>query len=140
MVITCFENESVTITYDDVLQLGKATGHGFLTSQQFREVVEACLQVIDEYKPVRWMADNRKLKAIRKKDQDWFTAYVFPRLAASSIRRNATIVSFDVFNKMAIEQMMERADDLGNMLIKDFDNVDVAIAWLSQPIAEHELQ
>jgi hypothetical protein len=140
MVITCVKNESVTITYDDVLQLGKATGHGFLNSQKFREVVEACLQVIDEYKPIRWMGDNRNLKAIRKKDQDWFTSYVFPRLAASSIRRNATIVSYDVFNKMAVEHMIERAEDLGNMVVKEFDNEDEAMAWLMKPIGEHELK
>lgn len=134
MEITCFKNDAVTITYDDELQLGRATGYGFLSSKEFREVVEACLAVIEEYKPLRWIGDNRKLRAIRQADQEWFATHVFPRLAVSSIRRNATIVSEDVFNKMAVEEILKRADNLGDMVLKDFDNVEDAIAWLSEPI------
>jgi len=140
MIVTCFENQCVTITYNDELQLGVATGHGFLSSDEFREVVEACLQVIEEYKPLRWMGDNRKLRAIRQTDQKWFASYVFPKLAASTIRRNATIVSFDVFNKMAVEQLIERAGNVGNMVIKEFDSVDDAMIWLSQPLDTTEVK
>ncbi|MBC5775714.1 hypothetical protein H8S95_16670 [Pontibacter sp. KCTC 32443] len=116
------------------MQLGIAAAKGFISGNEFREVVEACLLVIEEYKPLRWIGDNRNLRAIRKADQDWFASYVFPRLAASTIRRNATIVSFDVFNKMAVEQLLERAEDLGNMIVKDFDNEADALAWVSKPI------
>ena len=140
MIVTCFENNDVTITYDDELQLGIATGHGFLSSEAFREVIEACLQVIETYKPLRWMGDNRKLRAIRQAVQKWFASYVFPKLAASTIRRNATIVSYDVFNKMAVEQLIERAGNVGNMVIKEFENVDEAMIWLSQPIDVPELK
>ncbi|MEJ8758353.1 hypothetical protein WG947_15170 [Pontibacter sp. H259] len=134
MEIICFKSKHVVITYDDELSLGVASAIGFLSGNDFREVVEACLHVIEEYKPLRWVGDNRKLRAIRKADQDWFASYVFPKLAASSIRRNGTIVSFDVFNKMAVEQLLERADDLGNMIVKEFESETDALAWVSQPI------
>jgi hypothetical protein len=139
MVITCFENDVATITYDDELLLGRASAYGFLSSNEFREVIEAALKVIEEYKPLRWIGDNRKLRAIRQADQDWFAENVFPRLAVSSIRRNATIVSEDVFNKMAIEQLLERAGDLGDMVIKEFESEEDAIAWVSEPISMQKL-
>ncbi|NDK54942.1 hypothetical protein [Pontibacter fetidus] len=85
------------------------------------------------------MADNRKLRAIRQADQDWFSETVFPRLAVSSIRRNATIVSEDVFNKMAVEQLLERAGDLGDMLLKDFENEEDALSWVCEPISMQKL-
>lgn len=135
MVITCFENDDVTITYDDELQLGRANGYGFLSGERFRRVVIECLRVIEEYKPLRWIGDNRKLRAIRAADQEWFAEYVFPRLATSSIRRNATIVSEDVFNKMAVEQLIKRADNIGDMVIMEFNSEEDAIAWVTEPIA-----
>ena len=138
MVITCFENDDVTITYDDELQLGRANGYGFLSGERFRKVVVECLGVIDTYKPLRWIGDNRKLRAIRAADQEWFATEVFPRLAASSIRRNATIVSEDVFNKMAVEQLIKRANNIGDMVIMEFDNEEEAISWVTEPITIHD--
>ncbi len=134
MIITCFENDDVTITYDDELQLGRANGYGFLSGDRFRKVVMESLRVIDLYQPIRWIGDNRKLRAIRTADQEWFATEVFPRLAESTIRRNATIVSEDVFNKMAVEQLIKRADNLGDMVIMEFDSETEAIAWVTEPI------
>ena len=70
MKLTYFQNNVVTITYDDELQLGIAVWNGFLTSQEFRDTVEVCLRMMEEYKPLRWLGDNRKLRAIRAADQD----------------------------------------------------------------------
>ncbi|WP_242926193.1 STAS/SEC14 domain-containing protein [Pontibacter vulgaris] len=135
MVFTYFQNHVVTILYDDELQLGTAIWNGFLSSEEFKEAVSACLQLMEEYKALRWLGDNRKLRAIRQSDQEWFVEYAFPRLAAGTLRRNATVVSEDVFNKMAVEQLIKRADNLGDMVIKEFDSVEDAIAWLNEPIS-----
>lgn len=129
-----FQNEAVTITYDDELQLGSAIWNGFLSSEEFRDCIETCLRLMEERKPLRWLGDNRKLRAIRKTDQDWFAEHVFPRLAVSSVRRNASIVSEDLFNKMAVEQLIKRAKNLGDMVIKEFDTKEEAMEWLKQPI------
>ncbi|NEM96453.1 STAS/SEC14 domain-containing protein [Pontibacter burrus] len=135
MIITYFQNDAVTITYDFKLQLGKAVWNGFLSGREFRDNVQQCLNLVEEHKPLRWLGDNRKLRAIRQADQEWFVAYVVPRLAASSVRRNAAVVSEDLFNKMAVEQIIKRADNLGDMAVKEFSDVDEAMFWLSEPIA-----
>lgn len=134
MLVTYFQNHVVTISYDEELSLGIATWNGFLSSSEFREVVEICLNLMDEKKLLRWLGDNRKLRAIRQADQDWFVEYVIPRLAANTLRRNAAVVSEDLFNKMAVEQILKRADSLGDMVLKDFDDKEAAMAWLNEPI------
>ncbi len=134
MTITYFQNHVVTITYDPEWKLGTAVWEGFLSSQEFREAVTMCLRLIEEYKPLRWLGDNRKMKVIRLADQEWFVANALPQLAASTIRRHATLVSEDIFNKMAVEQIIRRANNLEAMLMKEFDNKLHALAWVKEPI------
>lgn len=69
MATTYFQNHVVTITYEEELQLGTAIWDGFLSSGEFREAITTCIHMIEEYKPLRWLGDNRKMKVIRKADQ-----------------------------------------------------------------------
>ncbi len=133
MNINYFQNHVVTITYDPEWELGTAQWEGFLSSEEFREAVTKCLQLLEDYKPLRWLGDNRKMKVIRQADQDWFVANALPRIQASTIRRHATIVSEDIFNKMAVEQMIQRADNPEALFLKEFNSKPLALAWLKQP-------
>ena len=108
---------------------------GFLSSEEFREATIMSVRMMDKFKPLRWLADNRRMRAIRQADQEWFAAYTLPRLQAGSIRRSATVVSEDIFNKMAVEQFLKRADHLGDIVMKEFDNIEEALAWVKQPIS-----
>ncbi|SIQ69439.1 hypothetical protein [Pontibacter lucknowensis] len=134
MMITYFQNDVVTISYDLDKQLGMAVWNGFLSSSEFRKAVEICLDLMEEHKLLRWLGDNRKLRAIRQADQDWFVEYVMPRLAAGTLRRNASVVSEDLFNRMAVEQIIKRADNLGDMAFRDFERVEAAMVWLQEPL------
>src|SRR5690606_36269981 len=114
-----YQGKGVTITYDQELQLGTAVWDGFLSSSEFRDAIEKCLTMMEEYKLIRWLGDNRKLRAIRQADQDWFVESVFPRLIGTTLRLNASIVSEDLFNKMAVEQIIKRVGNLGDMVMKE---------------------
>lgn len=133
-MIPYFQNHVVTISYDPEQQLGMAVWNGFLSSEEFRESVEICLNLMNDQKLLRWLGDNRKLRAIRQTDQDWFVEHILPKLAAGTLRRNASVVSEDLFNRMAVEQIIKRAENLGDMSLRDFDSVEDAMAWLQEPI------
>ena len=45
-----------------------------------------------------------------------------PHLQASTIRRNATIISEDIFNKLAVEQIVKQAGSLGSMVLQEFND------------------
>ena len=135
MVIVYFQNHAITLTYDEEHQLGMAKCVGFLSSEEFREATIMSVRMMEKFKPLRWLADNRRMRAIRQADQEWFAAYTLPRLQAGSIRRSATVVSEDIFNKMAVEQFLKRADHLGDIVMKEFDNIEEALAWVKEPIS-----
>ena len=129
-----FQNNGVTITIDDHLQLGTATWDGFLSSEEFREAITTCIELIENHKLLRWLGDNRKMKVIRPVDQLWFVENILPRLQQSGLRRNAVLHSEDFFNKTAVEQIYRRAEGKGDLITKDFDNKTLAMAWLKEPV------
>lgn len=134
MIITYFQNHVLTLTYEPEWELGTAQWKGFLSSQEFQEAVMMCLQLMNKYKPLRWLGDNRKMRVIRQADQEWFVAHALPHLQAGTIRRHATILSEDIFNKMAVEQIIQRSDNKEALFLKEFNTKPLAIAWLKQPV------
>jgi hypothetical protein len=134
MATVYFQNHAVTITYEEEAQLGMAVWNGFLNSQGFREAITNCIQLIEERKLLRWLGDNRKMKAIRPADQEWFVEHILPRLQQSALRRNAVLVSEDFFNRTAVEQIYKRAEGQGEMTTKEFSNRIMALAWLKEPL------
>lgn len=134
MIRTFFQNHVVTITYEEEFQLGTAVWSGFLTSQEFREAITTCVQMMEDYKLLRWLGDNRKMKVIRQADQAWFVEHILPKLYQSTLRRNAVLVSEDFFNKAAVEQIYKRAEGQSDLITKDFDNKLLAMGWLKQPL------
>ena len=60
----------ITITYESDWELRTAVMAGFPSSEEFREAIAMCMRLMEEYKPLRWLADNRKMKVIRQADQD----------------------------------------------------------------------
>ena len=134
MATVYYENQVVTITYEEELQQGMAVWNGFLNSQEFREAITNCIQLIEDRKLLRWLGDNRKMKAIRPVDQEWFVENIMPRLQQSALRRNAVLVSEDFFNRTAVEQIYKRAEGRGEMITKEFSNKIMALAWLKEPI------
>lgn len=65
-------------------------------------------------------------------------ANIWPRMLHSQLRRMATVVSEDLFNKMAVEQMIQRAGDMGDIALRDFDDEVLALVWLTSPLSVHE--
>jgi hypothetical protein len=125
-----FESEYVTLYADPVRRMGRAVWNGFMSGEVFRSNVNTSLRLIEDKNPVIWLADNRKMKAIRQKDQEWFEKEVLPRLGASSLRKMATLISTDIFNQMAIENIFTRGDKLIRFDHQFFKDEQEALEWL----------
>ena len=133
-----FENDHLTLYYDAAGQMGRAVWTGFLSGEVFRSNIGASLQLIEDKNPVLWLADNRKMKAIRQKDQAWFEKEVLPRLGASSIRKMAALVSEDIFNQMAVETLFIRGNHIIRFDHQFFHREEEARAWLATPSQENQ--
>ncbi|RNI23590.1 hypothetical protein EFB08_18855 [Rufibacter latericius] len=123
------------MSFDEDRSTAYAVWNGFLSSHEFQEAVLACIGLIEENGITRWLADNPKMKAIRQADQAWFVEVIMPRLLQSSLRRMATLVSEDLFNKMAVEQMIQRAGNLHHLAMCDFKDEGEAMLWLMAPFS-----
>ena len=112
MMEVYYQENYLTIFLNEDNSLAKAVWQGFLSSQELRHGVQVCLKLIESHNLRNWLADNRKMKAIRKQDQEWFIQVIAPKMGRSALRRMATLVSEDIFNQMAVESLYQKAGDL----------------------------
>ncbi|WP_026462357.1 STAS/SEC14 domain-containing protein [Adhaeribacter aquaticus] len=135
-----FANEHVTIYYDAATRTGRGVWVGFLSNEDLREPVRQGLKLIAEEKPVKWLADNRKLKAIRQQDQEWLQENMMPALAVSSLRKMASLITEDIFGQMAIDSLYSKATHLINFDHHYFTSEAEAYQWLEEDITENNFQ
>ena len=127
-----FKEDYLTLYYNRQNRTARAVWNGFLSGDVLRNAVEQCLRLMEEEKPVNWLADNRKMKAIRQKDQEWLQATMIPKLAASSLRKMATLVSEDIFNRMAVDNLFVRASEQFKFDHQYFKSELAANQWLEE--------
>lgn len=131
-----FENDAIRVYLDKELHLGVGEWKGFASSNKIRSTALKSLEVVNKYELTRWLADRRKMKAIRQQDQQWTIDEFIPKMLESPLQRMATVVSQDLFNRMAIENMIKRSGGLGGIMLREFDNVEEAMAWIKLPFKE----
>ncbi|WP_026462356.1 hypothetical protein [Adhaeribacter aquaticus] len=130
MELICFESDYLKLYFDEETKLARAVWNGFLSGETMHNAVKQCIILIEEKNPVGWLADNRKLKAIRQKDQEWISENLMPRLAASSLRKLATLISEDLFSQMAVESLYTKASELIHFDHQYFKFETEAYKWL----------
>ncbi|MGV3503073.1 MAG: hypothetical protein ACO1O1_05160 [Adhaeribacter sp.] len=130
MEILYFKNKQLSLYFYAERRMVRALWDGFLSGDSFRSSALTCTQLLEEKAPLYWLADNRKMKAIRQKDQDWFEKEIMPRLATSSLEKMATLVSEDIFNQMAVESLNTRSTPLVRFENRFFHDQDQALQWL----------
>ncbi|MFD2246820.1 hypothetical protein [Pontibacter ruber] len=130
-----YETEAIRVSYDKDLQLGLGEWKGFVSSDELRVTAMRSLDFINQYSIIHWLSDRSKMKAIRQQDQQWIVEAFIPKLLESPLRRMASVVSEDMFNKMALNNILQRSGGLGDIVFCDFDNLDNAIEWLKLPLS-----
>ncbi|WP_347157562.1 hypothetical protein [Pontibacter chitinilyticus] len=132
-----YKTEFIRVSYEEEWQLGVAEWNGFVSSGELRKAALNSLNFVHEKNITRWLADRRKMRAIRQQDQQWTVEEFIPKMMASPLRRLATVISEDMFNKMALEQIIRRSSGFGDIALRDFDNFAAAMAWLKTPLSEN---
>ena len=130
MALIYFKNNYLTLYYHTAESLGHPVWTGFASGEEHRQSVWKCVKLIQEEKPKFWLTDNRKMKAVRKADQDWFSQEIIPIMATSSLRKFAVLVSEDIFNQMAVENIYQQVVKTNTFEMKFFDDETTALAWL----------
>lgn len=105
--------------------------NGFTKSHQFQEACDFSLELLQEKKVSKMIADNTKSKVVSIEDQDWLTEDWFPRAYKVGYRTSAVVVSTDVFNKVAVKNIVNKMDT-GMFTVQYFESLDKAKVWIKK--------
>lgn len=104
---------------------------GYATSQQFREGTELLLNYLFESKVHKVLADAKDMILIGMDDQQWMVTSFLPRATQFGLKACAVVKPESYFNKVTIETIIQKIDQ-EKLLVKVFDDIEVAKAWLQQ--------
>lgn len=101
------------------------------TRDQFVEACNYSLQVMEEKKASKMIADNSKVSVVAVENQNWLTENWFPRALQKGFQYSAVVVSNDAFVKFAVKRIENKIQDT-LFVVQYFDHVDLAKEWLTQ--------
>lgn len=124
-----FKNRNLTITFykaEDYLSL---KWNGFIPSGDFKALANEILSAIEQTKTEAILSDNTNWKVINPNDHGWAANHWFPAAEKKGVRKLATILSHDYFNRAA-EKNIEGMADVNCMQIKNFTSQEDSLRWL----------
>jgi len=127
-----FERPYITIKYLEQENCIYTEWHGFAKSKEYREALNTYTSIAREYKVTKWIGNTKDAKAIRPVDQEWTVTEWVHDFAKYNIKRMAVIVSDDIFNKMAVNNILLHGNDLVRFDTKYFKTVEEARQWVSE--------
>lgn len=136
MYAVYYQKPHLTIYYDEARSLGKSEWNGFVSGQDFRESSLACLKLIKEKQVRFWVADDRNMRAIRLKDQEWSNTVLIPKILLTNLKKMALIVSTDMFNQLAVDSMVHKAGDNHSIELQYFHDLASAEEWIKQHVTQ----
>ena len=130
MPVTLFENKSVSIRYHTDSDYLFVKWSGFISSDEFRQSAAEIIKAVEHTGTKRILSDNTEWKAISPNDHGWAAYNWFPEVEAKGVRKLATLLSTDYFNRAA-EKSIEGMADVDCMEIRNFTRTDEALSWLT---------
>lgn len=121
----------LTITYDADTASVIMQWKSFATSEEFRHGLNQGLQLIKEKNASNWLADLRKMEAIDPEDEQWSNEDWFPRALQAGISRMAIVPSEDIFNSIAVENIMNAVTGT-DLVTHYFKTPEEAKGWLKE--------
>ncbi|NML64379.1 hypothetical protein HHL22_04090 [Hymenobacter sp. RP-2-7] len=102
---------------------------GFAGSDDFRTALVEAMRLARLHKVTGWVADDRRLGAVRPKDLAWTHEQVLRPLSALGVRRFAHLESLEALNRLTIDGLYRAAlPDLAYEF-RHFTDLGQARAW-----------
>ena len=125
-----FKNKNLQISFDEPQRQLSLRWTGFLNSDEFREGARQVIQAIERTKAETILSDNTDWKIITSNDHGWAAYNWFPEAEAKGIKKLATILSTDYFNRIS-ERSIENMAEVSCLEIKNFRSIEEAKKWLA---------
>jgi len=121
-----FKNENCVISFEEKNNLMIQVWEGFSSFDNFKEAIDACIQITKKHKVLYILSDIRKQKIVTKDSTDYAVTKT-PDLFKAGVKKMAFVQPESVFNQLAIKKFTA---DTQNNMVNNFDNYDQAKNWL----------
>jgi hypothetical protein len=126
-----YDKPHLTVTHDTDLDAVVMDWDGFVKGQEYRDSLEAGLELVQQERATNWLADLREMGTVDTDDQEWTNQDWFPRAMDSTLKHMAIIKPEDVVADMSVDKIMQEVGD-GDFRSHYFDNRDEAEEWLQE--------
>ncbi|RZJ58345.1 MAG: hypothetical protein EOO55_00975 [Hymenobacter sp.] len=97
------------LLHADTHQVLETEWLGFAGSTNFRAALTEALRLARLHRVTGWVADDRRLGAVRPKDLDWCHDAILMPLSDLGVRRFAHLESEEALNRLTIDGMYQSA-------------------------------
>lgn len=130
--IDVFKNKNAKMVYYPELKIVHNTFHGKPTGKQFRDALDAGVEVMKKYGSTKWLSDDRENQVqFSKEDDEWADKDWFPRMVEVGWKTWAMVVPEAVAARMNLIEIIDKIYEQG-IRISIFTNLDEALKWLSE--------
>ncbi|OIB57133.1 STAS/SEC14 domain-containing protein [Natrialba sp. SSL1] len=123
-----YERDHLTIEWDSDLETVLMNWQAFAKEDDYRDGLDAGLDLAIEHGAENWLADLRDLGTVTQDDRDWTHDDWHPRAFESSLQNMAIVQPASVVSNMSVEEMVTEVGE--NTTSRIFDNRDDAREWL----------
>ena len=126
-----YERPHLTASHDEDLRAVVREWHDFARGEEYREGLNAGLELATEKRAPNWLADLREMGTVVQEDQQWSNEQWFPRAMDSPLRHMAVVKPESVIANMSVENIMQEIEG-EDLTTHYFDNRPDAEAWLRE--------
>ena len=127
---TVFQNDCAVLVYYPEAKIVHNTLSGQPTGTQFREALNAGVEVMKKYGGTKWLSDDRENKVIfSAEDQEWADNDWFPRMVQVGWKTWAMVVPYEIKARFNLQEIVDKNFERG-IRIAVFSELDEAFQWL----------
>lgn len=128
------DEDYLTVRYDESLDAVVMEWHDFAQGADFRDGLNAGLELVEKKGATNWFADLREMGTVTDDDQEWSNNDWFPRALETTLTHMAIVQPESVVANMSVENIMQEVAD-GALTTHYFDNRQEAKRWLREQTA-----
>jgi len=121
------------VTWNPDLKAVCLESQGWANTSESQAVLDAIIRALRAHRGSRWLVDGRKMRVIKKADQDWITQNWLPRAAAAGLKLAAIVQPTSAVAMTNIDDVARVSEN--GIDVRFFSTVEMAARWLTGPPA-----
>jgi hypothetical protein len=111
--------------------------HGNPTTQEFKEILNLALEVVQKFSCKTWLANTLQLGPMSEEADRWVKEEYTPRMAKTSLQKFAVLLPEELMAHFSISKMTEAIkaeEEKGNLAFQTryFSDIEAALAWFKE--------